>query len=191
METGVTHPEIRVFRQILAPVKWTPFWGRGISWKAVHTRVCGFIEELLEAELDAALACKHYERPSLSGTAAAAKAPGRLHEEVPADYNDVIYAARLQEIERHAKRRRKGLAVRKNQKSGMRRSLSRQIAHHALKCDCSATPLPISGLGVKIAVGLGGAPCPAGDWRAATRRPRITACRLGHAHSRTVWTDQA
>jgi len=43
---------------------------------AVRTRVSGFIEELLEAELDAALARKRYERPSLSETEAAAKATG-------------------------------------------------------------------------------------------------------------------
>jgi putative transposase len=42
---------------------------------AVRTRVRGFIEELLEAELDAALTRKRYERPSLSETEAA-KAPG-------------------------------------------------------------------------------------------------------------------
>ena len=43
---------------------------------AVRTRVRGFIEDLLEAELDAALARKRYERPWLSETEAAAKAPG-------------------------------------------------------------------------------------------------------------------
>jgi putative transposase len=42
----------------------------------VRTRIRGFIEGLLEAELDAALACKRYERPSLAGTEAAAKSPG-------------------------------------------------------------------------------------------------------------------
>ncbi|MGB6374577.1 MAG: IS256 family transposase [Methylocella sp.] len=43
---------------------------------SVRTRVRGFIEDLLEAELDAALARKRYERPWLSETEAAAKAPG-------------------------------------------------------------------------------------------------------------------
>ena len=42
---------------------------------AVRTRVRGFIEDLLETELDAALARKRYERPSLSETEATAKAP--------------------------------------------------------------------------------------------------------------------
>jgi len=41
----------------------------------VRTRIRGFIEGLLEAELDAALARKRYERPSLAETEAAAKAP--------------------------------------------------------------------------------------------------------------------
>src|ERR1700687_5627772 len=41
----------------------------------VRTRIRGFIEELLEAELDAALARKRYERPSLAETEAVAKAP--------------------------------------------------------------------------------------------------------------------
>jgi len=40
--------------------------------------------------------------------------------------------------EGHAKRHGKGLATRKNQKSGLGRSLSRQIAHPVLKCDCPA-----------------------------------------------------
>jgi hypothetical protein len=35
---------------------------------AVRTRVRGFIEELLEVELDAALARKRYERPSFAET---------------------------------------------------------------------------------------------------------------------------
>ena len=43
---------------------------------AVRTRVRGFIEELLEAELDAALARKRYERPSLAETEDPAKATG-------------------------------------------------------------------------------------------------------------------
>jgi transposase-like protein len=43
---------------------------------AVRARVRGFIEELLEAELDAALARKRYEGPSLSETAADATTPG-------------------------------------------------------------------------------------------------------------------
>jgi putative transposase len=43
---------------------------------AVRTRVRGFIEELLEAELDAALARKRYERPSLAETEGPAKATG-------------------------------------------------------------------------------------------------------------------
>ncbi|MGA3342654.1 MAG: transposase [Methylocella sp.] len=42
---------------------------------AVRTRVRGFIEDLLETELDAALARKRYERPSLSET----EATGRRH----------------------------------------------------------------------------------------------------------------
>ena len=42
---------------------------------AVRTRVRGFTEDLLETELDAALARKRYERPSLSETEATAKAP--------------------------------------------------------------------------------------------------------------------
>jgi transposase-like protein len=41
----------------------------------VRTRIRGFIEELLEAELDAALARKRYERPLLAETEADAKAP--------------------------------------------------------------------------------------------------------------------
>lgn len=52
----------------------------GESWfdpleAGVRTRIRGFIEDLLEAELDAALARKRYERPSLAETKAAAKAP--------------------------------------------------------------------------------------------------------------------
>ena len=48
---------------------------------AVRTRVRGFIEDLLETELDAALARKRYERPSLSETEAtkAPEAAGRRH----------------------------------------------------------------------------------------------------------------
>jgi putative transposase len=41
----------------------------------VRTRIRGFIEGLLEAELDAALARKRYERPSLAETETVAKAP--------------------------------------------------------------------------------------------------------------------
>ncbi len=41
----------------------------------VRTRIRGFIEGLLEAELDAALARKRYERPSLAETEAVANAP--------------------------------------------------------------------------------------------------------------------
>jgi len=41
----------------------------------VRTRIRGFIEGLLEAELDAALARKRYERPSLAETEADARAP--------------------------------------------------------------------------------------------------------------------
>ena len=43
----------------------------------VRTRIRGFIEGLLEAELDAALARKRYERPSLAETESAAKAAGQ------------------------------------------------------------------------------------------------------------------
>jgi len=53
----------------------------GESWfdpleAAVRTRVRRFIEELLEAELEAALARKRYERPSFSEKEVAAKATG-------------------------------------------------------------------------------------------------------------------
>lgn len=39
----------------------------------MRTRIRDFIEELLEAELDAALARKRYERPSLAETEAVAQ----------------------------------------------------------------------------------------------------------------------
>jgi hypothetical protein len=45
----------------------------------VRTRIRGVIEGLLEAELDAALARKRYERPSLAETESAAKAAGHRH----------------------------------------------------------------------------------------------------------------
>lgn len=45
------------------------------QWAGVRTRVRGFIEGLLEAELDAALARKRYERPSPCETDSGAKAP--------------------------------------------------------------------------------------------------------------------
>jgi len=56
----------------------------------VRTRIRDFIEELLEAEFDAALARKRYE-------------PDRLHDELSADYKDMIYVGTKQEIETKVK----------------------------------------------------------------------------------------
>ena len=42
----------------------------GDDWFGVRTRIRGFIEELLEAELDAALGRDRYERPRLAETGA-------------------------------------------------------------------------------------------------------------------------
>src|SRR5450631_2565739 len=45
----------------------------------VRTRIRGFIEELLEAELDAALGRDRYERPRIAGNNSSAGAVGTRH----------------------------------------------------------------------------------------------------------------
>jgi putative transposase len=72
MKTDITEPATGVAEgDVLLGENWFDPLEAG-----VRTRIRGFIEGLLEAELDAALARKRYERPSRAGTEAIAKAPG-------------------------------------------------------------------------------------------------------------------
>jgi putative transposase len=71
MKTDITKPASGVAEgDVLLGENWFDPLEAG-----VRTRIRGFIEGLLEAELDAALSRKRYERPSLAETEAGAKAP--------------------------------------------------------------------------------------------------------------------